>query len=104
MDQGTLSGGSITSANFEQDFTLDQLGNWENLTETDGTSTTLDQDRDHNEVNEIDTDTIDGDADNPITTTTGTNWADPIYDAAGEETEKRFLTRMALSRFDSRAG
>jgi hypothetical protein len=44
------------------DFTLDQLGNWENLTETDGTSTTLDQDRDHNEVNEIDTDTTHGDA------------------------------------------
>ena len=86
MDQGTLSSGSITSKNFEQDFTLDQLGNWDNLTETDGTSTTLDQDRDHNEVNEIDTDTTHGDADNPITTTTGTNWADPIYDAAGNMT------------------
>ncbi len=71
MEQGTDSSGSITSKNFEQDFTLDQLGNWENLTETDGTTTTLDQDRTHNGVNEL---------------TTLDVWVSPAYDDAGNMT------------------
>jgi hypothetical protein len=37
-------------------------------------------------VNEIDTDNTHGDVDNPITTTAGTNWYDPEYDAAGNMT------------------
>ncbi len=55
-DRGNLTGSpysGVTSTNLTQDWTLDQLGNWSNLTETDGTSTTLDQDRSHNDVNEI---------------------------------------------------
>jgi hypothetical protein len=49
-------------------------------------TTVLDHDRDHNHVNEIDTDDVHGDADNPITETTGSAWADPVYDAAGNMT------------------
>jgi hypothetical protein len=49
-------------------------------------TTVLNQQRAHNHVNEIDTDDTHGDADNPITETTGTAWADPVYDAAGNMT------------------
>jgi hypothetical protein len=52
---------------------------------TSGT-TVLDQDRDHNKVNEIHVD--DNHANWPgasITASTGANWCDPTRDAAGEE-------------------
>ena len=76
-DAGTLSGSTISGTpTEEQDFTLDQLGNWENLTEKVSGTTVLDQDRTHNDANEID----DG-SDNGITTTL---WADPVHDDAGQ--------------------
>ncbi|MCA9232782.1 MAG: RHS repeat-associated core domain-containing protein, partial [Planctomycetales bacterium] len=81
-DGGTLSGSSISGTPVaEQDWTLDQLGNWSNLVVKAAGTTTLDQDRAHNDVNEID----DG-SNNGITTTTGTNWVDPVHDAAGNMT------------------
>ena len=52
-DRGQLSGGSISSPNQEEDFTLDALGNWSNLTEKTNGSTTLNQDRGHNDANEV---------------------------------------------------
>ena len=84
-DGGTLSGGSISGTpKREQDFTLDQLGNWSTFKERDtdtGSTWDLDQDRAHNDVNEID-----NGSDNGITTTTGTDWTDPVHDAAGNMT------------------
>ena len=76
VEGGTLSSGSITSRQLEQDWTLDQLGNWSTFKQRDtdtGSTWDLDQDRAHNDVNEL----------TSFTTTTGTDWADPAYDAAG---------------------
>ena len=76
--------GNIDSRQLEQDFTLDQLGNWSTFKERDtdtGGTWDLDQDRAHNDVNEID-----NGSDNGITTTTGTDWTDPVHDAAGNMT------------------
>ena len=72
----------------EEGFTLDPTGNWAEFWQDDKGDGTWDlkQQRDHNHVNEIDTDDVHGDADNPITETTGTAWADPVYDAAGNMT------------------
>ena len=70
----------------EEDFTLDPTGNWTGYVQKTSGTTILDHDREHNKVNEIDTDDVHGDADNPITETTGTAWADPVYDAAGNMT------------------
>src|SRR5690606_18594219 len=52
-----------------------QIGNWDNFVQDDDGDGTeeLDQDRTHNDVNEI----------TGITATTGPNWVDPTYDAAG---------------------
>ncbi len=61
----------------EQDFTLDQLGNWTDLVEKTNGSTVLNQDRDHNDANQLET----------ITETTGPAWIDPVFDAAGNMTE-----------------
>jgi len=56
-DRGDLNGGktAISTLTFGQDWDLDQLGNWPNFTEdTDGNGTNdLDQDRTHNDANEI---------------------------------------------------
>ena len=89
--QGTLSSGSITSRNFEQDWTLDQLGNWPTFKERDtdsGGTWDLNQSRAHNSVNEID---VDNDHTNSpgasITASPGANWIDPKYDAAGNMIE-----------------
>lgn len=73
--QGTLSSGAITSRNFEQDFTLDQLGNWPTFKQDDDGNGTwdLDQSRSHNLVNEL-------------TDFTTTTWFDPAHDAAGNMT------------------
>ena len=74
FDRGDLNVGKTAisgTPGVEQDFSLDQLGNWENLlTKTSG-STTLDQDRAHNAANE--TGTIDV-------------WQNPAHDAAGNMT------------------
>jgi RHS repeat-associated protein len=76
MNQGTLTGGSITSSNLSQDWTLDQLGNWSEFEQGDGSIATLEQTRAHNEANEV----------GVIGATTGTNWVDPAHDAAGNMT------------------
>lgn len=75
--QGTLSGGSISGTpNREQDFTLDALGNWKIFKElAAGPTTTLDQTRTHNAVNEVGTIGVGMGG--------GTNWSDPTYDEAG---------------------
>ncbi|MGE0377986.1 MAG: RHS repeat domain-containing protein [Planctomycetaceae bacterium] len=77
IERGEINGTytSISSDTFGQDWSLDQLGNWANFLEDDDGDGTdeLDQDRTHNDVNEI----------TAITATTGANWVDPTYDAAG---------------------
>ena len=89
FDMGNLTGGppptgiAGTPAN-EEDSTLDQLGNWTGYVVKASGSTTLNQTRYHNSVNEIDTDDNHANsAGASITATTGTNWYDPLYDAAG---------------------
>ncbi|MEM9659525.1 MAG: hypothetical protein AAF961_14290, partial [Planctomycetota bacterium] len=79
FDQGTLSGTTISGTpKLQQNWTLDQLGNWEEFEdETNGDGTfDLEQERTHLDANEIDT----------ITASPGTDWADPIYDKAGNMT------------------
>jgi YD repeat-containing protein len=81
-DRGNLNGthdGIVGgTAAFGQEWGLDATGNWEGFDEdADGKGTTdLEQIRDHNEVNETGT----------IGATTGTNWADPVHDRAGNMT------------------
>jgi RHS repeat-associated protein len=81
-DRGNLNGthdGIVNgTAAFGQDWDLDATGNWTDFDEdTDGDgSNELVQTRDHNEVNETGT----------IGATTGTNWADPVHDRAGNMT------------------
>ena len=53
MKRGKLSGGAIASPNFEQEWSLSQLGNWDNFVEKTSGGVTLDQDRAHNLANEI---------------------------------------------------
>jgi YD repeat-containing protein len=60
----------------EQDWTLDPTGNWNGFVVKASGSTTLDQSRTQNKVNEI----------TAITASDGTDWADPVYDAAGNMT------------------
>jgi RHS repeat-associated protein len=76
-DEGSITSGSIASPTKEADWTLDGLGNWPTYVEKLSGSTTLDQTRAHNTVNEIGT----------ITASTGANWIDPVHDAAGNTTE-----------------
>jgi hypothetical protein len=72
----------------EEDFTLDPTGNWSGYLQKTSGTTVLDQDRDHNHVNEIDVDDDHGNAAGAsITASTGINWADPTYDAAGNMTK-----------------
>jgi len=74
FDKGTLSGTTITGTPArEQDWTLDALGNWSGLVVKTSGTTNLNQSRTHNVVNEI----------TGITASTGDNWYDPTYDAAG---------------------
>jgi RHS repeat-associated protein len=62
---------------FTQQWTLDQLGNWGGFKQdNDGSGWDLEQTRAHNDVNEVGT----------IGATTGTNWVDPVHDAAGNMT------------------
>ena len=76
-DRGDINAGhtAITTLAFAQAWDLDQLNNWSAFDEdTDGDTTDdLEQDRTHNDANEI----------TAITATTGANWVDPTHDAAG---------------------
>jgi len=78
-DRGDLNAGktaiSGTAAN-EEDWGLDMTGNWSDFTQKTSGTTDLDQDRTHNEVNEI----------TAISETTGTAWIDPVQDGAGNMT------------------
>ncbi|NUQ65008.1 MAG: RHS repeat-associated core domain-containing protein, partial [Pirellulales bacterium] len=60
----------------EEDWTLDLLGNWPGYVQKTSGTTDLDQGRTHSNVNEV----------TAITATTGTDWADPVYDRAGNMT------------------
>ena len=73
-DKGTLSGSTISGTPAtEQDWTLDDLGNWGTYVEKTAGSTTLNQSRTNNKVNEI----------TGISASTGDDWYDPTFDAAG---------------------
>ena len=92
FQRGDLNAGKTAIAsnlNRRQAWGLDILGNWATFNEDDDGDSTDDlvQARQHNAVNEIDTDNTHGDADNPITQTTGPAWIDPIHDAAGNMTK-----------------
>ena len=69
---------AITSGTFEQQWTLDPTGNWSSFKEDSNGVGTFDlvQSRSANKVNEI----------TGISNTTGTAWATPSYDAAGNMT------------------
>ena len=91
----------ITSKNFQQVWTLDQLGNWtEFKQDTDGNSsytgsTDLDQDRSHNAVNELST----------ISNAMGqTDWPDASHDEAGNMTtlpQVRVPTSSWTAKYDA---
>ena len=88
-DRGALNGGKTAISGTpgkEEDFTLDGLGNFSGYVQKTTGSTDLSQSRSHNQANEIDTDATHGDGDNAITESTGTAWADPVQDAAGNMT------------------
>jgi RHS repeat-associated protein len=72
---GVVTGSKLASQGNWMEWTVDTNGG------TAGGSTT--QVRNVNSVNEIDTDNVDGDADDPIT---GNSWIDPIYDKSGNMT------------------
>lgn len=74
-ERGTLSSGQLTNLAFEQDWSLDELGNWSEFKQDDdgGDTWDLDQDRTHNDANEI-------------TAITGGSWLTPAHDAAGNMT------------------
>jgi len=56
FDSGTLSGSTISGTpKAEQDFTLDQLGNWDTLVKKTSGTTDYTQTRTHNEANELST-------------------------------------------------
>jgi hypothetical protein len=76
----------ITDPNttWRQKFSLDALGNWREFFSDDGPGSTwdVDQAREHNKANEIDTD--DNHANGGGNCITGSpNWTDPNHDAAG---------------------
>jgi RHS repeat-associated protein len=83
LQRGTLNGGKTGisgTPSWEEDWNYDPLGNWHGsstgyLTKASGT-TTLDQNRTHNKVNEI----------TGVTTNSGTAWSVPSHDANGNMT------------------
>lgn len=84
FEVGNVNTGSLalTAGSFEQEWDLDQLGNWGYFRQNDdGTGSSgyeLDQRRDSNDANEID----------GIYNSAGANWVDPTYDAAGNTTKR----------------
>ncbi len=79
FDRGNLNAGKTaidgTPAS-EEDWGLDMTGNWSDFTQKTSGSTDLNQDRTHNDVNEI----------TGITETVGTAWIDPVHDKTGNMT------------------
>ncbi len=78
-DRGDLGGGSIFNPTLTQDWTLDATGNWTDFIQ--GVTDALNQDRTHNQVNEI----------TDITESVGVAWPTPAYDDNGNTTECRSL-------------
>lgn len=79
FDRGDLNVGKTAISGTpvrEEDWGLDMTGNWKDYLQKTSGSTDLDQDRTHNKVNEI----------SDITETTGTAWATPVHDRAGNMT------------------
>jgi RHS repeat-associated protein len=87
--RGTLSGsygayGAPATVTHQEDYDLEALGNWRGYKVYNDGDLDLDQTRGHNSVNEIDTNDDHADAaGNAIAASTGDNWIDPTYDAAG---------------------
>jgi RHS repeat-associated protein len=76
LDRGDLNVGKTAISGMpvrEEDWNLDMTGNWSGYVQKTSGSTDLDQDRTHNDVNEI----------TDISKTTGTAWATPVHDRAG---------------------
>ncbi|MEM8667442.1 MAG: RHS repeat-associated core domain-containing protein [Planctomycetota bacterium] len=82
-DEGTANDttGAITTKTFEQQWKLDQLGNWEEFDQDDDGNGAwdLEQDRTHNDANEVTAIGLQSGG-------AGANWADPAFDAAGNMT------------------
>ena len=79
FDRGDLNAGKTAISGTpvrEEDWNLDMTGNWAGYLQKTSGTTDLDQDRSHNEVNEI----------TDISETTGTAWATPVHDRAGNMT------------------
>jgi RHS repeat-associated protein len=77
--QGDLNAGrtDITGTPaFQEDWTLESLGNWRGLVQTTSGTTTLNQTRSHTKANETTT----------IGATVGTDWGDGVLDADGRMT------------------
>jgi len=92
--RGTLVAGNASilddNTSRRQILTLDSVGNWTGFKDDSGAGGANDSDwllaqaRKHNSINEIDDDNNHANApDASITATSGTNWFDPVYDAAG---------------------
>ena len=91
FDRGDLNVGKtaiVGTAAREEDFTIDATGNWTDYTQKTSGNNDLVQQRDHNKVNEIDTNEAHDDAPGAsITASTGTNWDDPVHDGVGNMTQ-----------------
>ena len=78
-DRGDLNAGKTAISGTpvrEEDWGMDMTGNWSDFTQKASGTTSLDQDRTHNTVNEI----------TAISETTGTAWIDPVHDRTGNMT------------------
>jgi RHS repeat-associated protein len=92
FDRGDLNSGKTAISGTpvrEEDWNLEMTGNWSGYVQKTAGSTDLDQDRTHNAVNEI----------TDISETTGTAWATPVHDRAGNMTSvpKPALLASSLS-------
>ncbi|MEM8672221.1 MAG: RHS repeat-associated core domain-containing protein, partial [Planctomycetota bacterium] len=100
-DEGTSNDttGAITTKTFEQQWKLDQLGNWEEFDQDENGNGTwdLEQDRTHNDANEVTAIGLQSGG-------AGANWADPAFDAAGNMTtipNPDTLTASYTGKFDA---
>ncbi len=90
--RGKIVSGNIGFPTLSQDWTLDQTGNWDGFSQV-GTSSLV-QTRDHNTVNEI----------TDIDETSGSSWATPVFNAAGNMTgipKPAALTANYTGKYDS---
>lgn len=74
--EGTYASGAISTPTYEQNWTLDALGNWSNFVDKTGPTVNLDQTRPANLANEL----------GNFTESVGPSWQTPAYDAAGNLT------------------